>query len=256
MLTPVAGKIVIVTGASRGIGLGIARVFAHCGARVAVVARSIGTAGQCAQALRDDGGDVQAFAADVTDQASMRSLAEDVARHFGGIDIVCANAGIFPSVAIEDMSAGAWDEVLNTNARSALFTVQACLPWLRQARSPRVILTSSITGPLTGYPGWSHYAASKAAQLGFMRTAALELAKYRITVNAVLPGNIATEGLAQMGADYQQQMSAAIPLKRLGTVDDVAWAVCFLASEEAAFITGQTLVVDGGQTLPENLSAA
>jgi len=246
------GKVVLVTGASRGIGKGIARGFARSGARVAVVARDLGAAREAAAALQSEGGQASGFAADVTDRAAVHALAQAVAGHFGGIDVAVANAGIFPSVALEDMSADDWDRVMNTNARSALFTVQACLPWLKKAPAPRVILTSSITGPITGYPGWSHYAASKAAQLGFMRTAALELAPHRITVNAVLPGNIATEGLAGLGADYTQKMAASIPLGRLGSVDDIAAAVLFLASEGAAFITGQTLVVDGGQTLPEN----
>ena len=141
--------------------------------------------------------------------------------------------------------------MLNTNARGALYTVQACLPWLKQAEAGRVILTSSITGPVTGYPGWAHYAASKAAQLGFMRTAALELAHHDITINAVLPGNVLTEGLNEMGPDYLEQMTRSVPLRRLGSVRDIGWAALFLASREAGFITGQTLVIDGGQTLPK-----
>jgi 3-oxoacyl-[acyl-carrier protein] reductase len=118
-----------------------------------------------------------------------------------------------------------------------------------------VILTSSITGPITGFPGWTHYGASKAAQLGFMRTAAIELAASGITVNAVLPGNIATEGLAELGAGYVSQMTAAIPLGRLGSVDDIGYAALFLATDEAGYITGQTIVVDGGQVLPESAEA-
>jgi len=117
------------------------------------------------------------------------------------------------------------------------------------------VLTSSITGPLTGYPGWSHYGATKAGMLGFMRTAALELARFKITINAVLPGNVLTEGVRDLGQDYINATTASIPLKRLGTVEEIGHAVAFLASEEAGFITGQTLVVDGGQTLPESLQA-
>ena len=113
-------------------------------------------------------------------------------------------------------------------------------------------MTSSITGPITGFPGWSHYGASKAAQIGFIRTAAIELSQYGITINAVLPGNIETEGLSELGEDYRRQMINSIPLKRLGTPDDVGFAVSFFASPEAGFITGQTLVVDGGQVLPES----
>jgi 3-oxoacyl-[acyl-carrier protein] reductase len=118
-----------------------------------------------------------------------------------------------------------------------------------------VILTSSITGPITGFPGWSHYGATKAAQLGFLRTAAIELAGHGITVNAVMPGNIETEGLAEMGEEYREKMESAIPLKRLGTVADIGNAALFLASDEAGYITGQTIVVDGGQILPESLMA-
>ena len=112
-----------------------------------------------------------------------------------------------------------------------------------------------ITGPITGFPGWAHYGASKAGQLGFMRTAAIELAASGITVNAVLPGNIVTEGLDDLGDEYQAQMAASIPLRRLGTVEEIGYAALFLATDEAGYITGQTIVVDGGQVLPESLSA-
>ena len=114
---------------------------------------------------------------------------------------------------------------------------------------------SSITGPITGFPGWTHYGASKAGQLGFLRTAAIELAASNITINAVMPGNIKTEGLDGMGADYLKQMAASIPLKRLGEVEDIAHAALFFATDEAAYITGQTIVIDGGQVLPESLAA-
>jgi 3-oxoacyl-[acyl-carrier protein] reductase len=118
-----------------------------------------------------------------------------------------------------------------------------------------VIQTSSITGPVTGYPGWAHYGASKAGQLGFMRTAAIELAASGITVNAIMPGNIVTEGLADLGDEYLRQMTGSIPLRRLGTVSEIGHTALFLASDEAGYITGQTIVVDGGQVLPESLAA-
>ena len=136
-----------------------------------------------------------------------------------------------------------------------MLSVQACLPHLKASGHGRVILTSSITGPVTGYPGWSHYGASKSAQLGFMRTAAIELAPMKITVNAVLPGNIATEGLADLGPEYRAAMEMSIPQRRLGDVEDIGNAALFFASDEAAYITGQALVVDGGQILPESLAA-
>jgi 3-oxoacyl-[acyl-carrier protein] reductase len=147
------------------------------------------------------------------------------------------------------------DAVLGTNVKGTILAVTACLDALTSSGRGRVVVTSSITGPITGFPGWAHYGASKAAQLGFVRTAAIELARRRITVNAVLPGNVITEGLAEMGQDYLDGMAAAIPAGRLGTVDDIGHACLFLATEEAGFITGQTLVVDGGQVLPESPDA-
>jgi len=173
----------------------------------------------------------------------------------GGIDVLCANAGVFPDSRLADMTEQILDQVLGTNLKGTVLSVQACLPALARSGRGRVILTSSITGPITGYPGWTHYGASKAGQLGFMRTAAIELAPSRITVNAVLPGNIITEGLAELGEDYADKMAASIPLRRLGSVDDIGYAALFLASEEAGYITGQTIVVDGGQVLPETLEA-
>jgi 3-oxoacyl-[acyl-carrier protein] reductase len=136
-----------------------------------------------------------------------------------------------------------------------MLSVQACLPALEKSGNGRIIITSSITGPVTGFPGWSHYGASKAAQLGFMRTAAIELAPKGITVNAVLPGNIATEGLADMGPEYRKVMEASVPQGRLGEVDDIGNAALFFATKEAAYVTGQALVIDGGQILPESLAA-
>ena len=136
-----------------------------------------------------------------------------------------------------------------------MLSVKACLPELERSGHGRVILTCSITGPITGFPGWSHYGATKAAQLGFLRTACIELAPKRITVNAVLPGNVVSEGLDELGDDYRPQMEASIPLGRLGTVEEIGAAALFLATDEAGYITGQTIVVDGGQTLPESLMA-
>jgi 3-oxoacyl-[acyl-carrier protein] reductase len=145
--------------------------------------------------------------------------------------------------------------VLAVNFKGTVFIVQAALSALAASGHGRVIVTSSITGPVTGFPGWSHYGASKAAQLGFIRTAAIELAAKQITINAVLPGNIVTEGLIEMGQEYMDQMAASIPARKLGSVADIGNAVLFFATDEAAYITGQTLVVDGGQILPESSDA-
>jgi 3-oxoacyl-[acyl-carrier protein] reductase len=154
-----------------------------------------------------------------------------------------------------EMDPAEWDQVMGTNLRSAFLTVKACIPYFEKAGKGRVILTSSITGPITGFPGWAHYGASKAGQLGFMRTACMELARYNTTINAVMPGNIYTEGLQDLGQEYLDTMAASIPLKRLGAVADIGNAALFFASDEAAYITGQQIVVDGGQTIPESLEA-
>jgi len=249
------GKSVIVTGGSKGIGKGIARVFAQHGSKVLIVARDLKTAESCAAELAREGGTISTFAADVSSLKDMEAMAKTANDRHGGIDVLCANAGIFPPAKLEDMSPEQWDAVMSVNLKGSFLSVKACVPYLKNSSQPRIVLTSSITGPVTGYPGWTHYGASKAGQLGFMHTACIELAKYRITVNAVLPGNIVTEGLAELGEDYQRSMAASVPLKRLGTVDDIGHAALFLASKEAAYITGQTIIVDGGQILPESLEA-
>jgi 3-oxoacyl-[acyl-carrier protein] reductase len=252
MLTSLEGKSVVVTGASKGIGKGIARVFARHGAKVLIVARHADQAEACAKEL---GAGASAFAADVTKLDGMEAMAKAAAERHGGIDLLCANAGVFPQAKIEELSAEQWDQVLGTNLKGTFLAVKACLPYLKKADGGRVVVTSSITGPVTGFPGWTHYGASKAGQLGFLKTAAIELAKYGITINAVMPGNIITEGLEGLGADYLKTMAASIPLKRLGSVEDIGYAALFFASREAAYITGQTIVVDGGQILPESLEA-
>jgi 3-oxoacyl-[acyl-carrier protein] reductase len=255
MLTSLDGRSALVTGASKGIGKGIARVFARHGAKVMVVARHIDAAEATAKQIRDAGGTASAFAADVRDLASMEAAAAAARAKHGGLDILCANAGIFPQAKLETMTPEQWDEVIDTNLKGTFISVKAAIPYLKESSQGRIVVTSSITGPVTGFPGWTHYGASKAGQLGFLHTACIELAKYGITVNAVLPGNIVTEGLEGLGADYLKTMAVSIPLKRLGSVEDIGYAALFLASKEAAYITGQTIVVDGGQILPESLEA-
>jgi 3-oxoacyl-[acyl-carrier protein] reductase len=255
MFTPITGRSVVVTGGSRGIGRGIARVFARAGARVLVVARGEDAARETVDAITADGGRASYLLADLADPGSAEALARAALERHGGVDVLCCNAGIYPAALLRDLTAEDIDLVLAVNVRSMMLSVRACLPAMERSGGGRVILTSSITGPITGYPGWSHYGASKAAQLGFLRSAAIELARARITINAVLPGNIVTEGLEDLGEDYLRQMERSIPLGRLGSVEDVANAALFLASDEAGYITGQTIVVDGGQVLPESLTA-
>ena len=254
MFTSIAGRAVVVTGGTRGIGKGIASVFARNGARVLLTGRDKQAAKATVAELGAGGAEVSYVLADVSRRADCERMAQVAAERLGGVDVLCANAGIFPDARLADMTDADIEQVFGTNLKGCILSVQACLPALTASGRGRVILTSSITGPITGFPGWSHYGASKAGQLGFMRTAAIELAASGITVNAVMPGNIITEGLADLGEDYLAQMSASIPLRRLGSVDDIGHAALFLASEEAGYITGQTIVVDGGQGLPEALA--
>jgi 3-oxoacyl-[acyl-carrier protein] reductase len=242
----------IVTGGTKGIGKGLAQGFAEAGYAVLVVARDGKEADAVAAWI---GRGATAFAADVADGESTKRMAAVAIERYGSIDVLCANAGIFPAAKLDAMTEADFDLVIGTNLKGTFLSVAAVLPMMKARRSGRIVLTSSITGPITGYPGWSHYGASKAGQLGFMRTAAIELAPFGITMNAVMPGNIMTEGLDGMGQEYIDKMCGSIPMKRLGTVADIAAAALFFASDAAAYITGQTLVVDGGQVLPESLGA-
>lgn len=255
MLTSIKDRSVIVTGASKGIGKGIARVFAAQGAKVMIVARGEDAAKATAKQINDEGGTAQYTLCDVTDWQSVQDMVKSTADAFGGVDVLCANAGIFPQCKMIDMDPEQWDHVMATNLKSSFLCVKACIPHFESAGKGRVVLTSSITGPVTGFPGWSHYGASKSGQLGFLKTASMELSKYNTTINAVMPGNIYTEGLQDLGQDYLDTMAASIPLKRLGQVEDIGNAALFFASDEAGYITGQTIIVDGGQILPESLEA-
>lgn len=252
MFTSVTDRSVIVTGGSKGIGRGIAQVFADAGAKVLVAGRDEESLRTAVDGL---GAKASYAVADVADRAQCDQLAAVAVERHGGIDVLCANAGIFPSTRLEDMTPDDLELVIGTNLKGTVYSVQACLPALTASGSGRIVITSSITGPHTGYPGWSHYGASKAAQLGFVRTAAMELAPRKVTINAVLPGNIATEGLDDLGQEYLDSMAATVPQNRLGSVADIGHAALFFATDEAGYITGQSLIVDGGQVLPESLMA-
>ena len=255
MLTSINGRSVIVTGGSKGIGYGIAQVFAAQGARVMIASRGEQDGNTAVDGLRAAGGIAEFCQCDVSDWDSVRNMVDKTADAFGGLDILCANAGAFPQTKMIDMDPDEWDQVMATNLKSAFLCVKASIPHFEKAGGGRVVLTSSITGPVTGYPGWSHYGASKSGQLGFLKTACMELSRYNVTINAVMPGNIYTEGLQDLGQDYLDTMAASIPLKRLGDVADIGNAALFFASDEAGYITGQTIIVDGGQILPESLEA-
>jgi 3-oxoacyl-[acyl-carrier protein] reductase len=244
-------QVAVVTGAARGIGRGIAAVLAAEGAHVVVVDLDTDLGEVVADELRATGAEASAVAADVTDRDSVEAMASRVATELGRIDIVAANAGIYPFASLTTIDEAMWDRVMDLNVGGAVRTVQACLPSMVARAYGRIVLTSSITGPVTGQVGFAHYGASKAAMLGFMRSAAVELAKSGVTVNAVLPGNVSTPGFAGTSDEHQRRMLSSIPMGRYAEPEEVGWAVRFLASPEAGYITGQTLIVDGGQVLPE-----
>jgi 3-oxoacyl-[acyl-carrier protein] reductase len=255
MFTPITGRSVLVTGGTKGIGKGIARVFAGAGANVVITGRDEALGAAAVADLAGLAGSVSFARGDVTTQADCARVVATAVERNGGLDVLCANAGIFPMSRLAEMAADEIDAIFATNVKGCMLSVQAAIDALGRSGHGRVILTSSITGPLSGFPGWSHYGATKSAQLGFIKSAAIELAPLRITVNAVLPGNVETEGLAELGPEYRASMESSIPQGRLGSVDDIGNAALFFASDEASFITGQALTVDGGQMLPESLMA-
>jgi 3-oxoacyl-[acyl-carrier protein] reductase len=255
MFNSLQGRSAIVTGGSKGIGRGIAETFARAGVNVVITGRTQADIVGTVAGLAGLPGTVTGVAADVTSPEDCRRVVATATERNGGLDIVCANAGIFPSGRLQDLTPEDIEQVLGVNFKGTVYIVQAALDALTASGHGRVIITSSITGPITGFPGWSHYGASKAAQMGFLRTAAIELAPKKITVNAVLPGNIITEGLVEMGQTYMDQMAASVPAGKLGEVADIGNAALFFATDEASYITGQSLVVDGGQILPESPEA-
>lgn len=249
------GQTAVVTGGANGVGRGIASILAREGARVAIADIDLAAAEAVAGTLTGEGHEALAVAVDVTDATSTRTMATTAREALGPVTILAANAGIYPPVRLGEMDDASWNRVMDINVKGALHAIQACLPSMLEAGWGRIALTSSVTGPITGYPGFAHYGASKAAMLGMMRSIALEVVARGITINAVLPGNVLTEGLRALGEEHMRRMEAAIPMGELVEPEDVGWAVRFLVSHEARRITGQTLVIDGGQVLPESPEA-
>jgi 3-oxoacyl-[acyl-carrier protein] reductase len=244
-------RIAIVIGAARGIGAGIAEVFAEEGARL-VLGDPLVAEGEATAARLGKLTETLFRPMDVSSAADNRALVEATLARFGRVDILVQNAGIYPMTAIADISEAEWDRVLAVNLKGVFLAYQACLKPMQAQRYGRCVFTSSITGPRVTAPGHGHYSASKAGILGFVRAAALEAAPYGITVNGVEPGNIRTEGLEKnRSPEFIRTMEAAVPLGRLGTPRDVGHACAFLASEEAAYITGTSIVIDGGQIIVE-----
>jgi 3-oxoacyl-[acyl-carrier protein] reductase len=250
------GKVVLVTGGAQGIGRGIAEAFAACGAEVAIADLRFEAARDTAARIAAAGGRARPYEADMGERKQIDRLVAAIERDHRRLDVVVHNAAYFPLTAFRDITPAILERTLAVNLAALFWLTQAAVPAFVRQGSGRVLATSSVTGPRVAYPGLAHYAASKAGVNGFIRAAALELAKDRITVNGVEPGMIRTPAMDNLGdSELNQRIGRAIPLGRLGEPSDIAAAMLFLASDAASYITGQTIVVDGGATLPESTAA-
>ncbi len=239
-------QVAIVTGAGRGIGRAIALRFASEGARVACVSRTEENARKIADEINTTRADAaKAYAVDVADHAAVQKIAAPVLEHFGRVDILVNNAGVTRDALVMRMSAEDWDAVINTNLRGAFSFTHAFVRTMTKQRCGRIINISSVIG-LMGNAGQTNYGASKAGLIGFTKSLARELAGRNITVNAVAPGFVITDMTAGLSDQIKETIHSKIPLGRTGTPEEIAGAVAFLASADAAYITGQVLCVDGG----------
>lgn len=245
MKIDLSGKVALVTGSTRGIGRAIAETLVSCGAKVAVVGRDQGKADEVAAQI---GGESRGFACDISDPAAVTALIGAVETAFGQVDILVNNAGITKDNLMLRMKDEDWDAVLNTNLRSAFIAIRAAQRGMMKRRWGRIINIASVVG-LVGNAGQANYAASKAGLIGLSKTVAKELSSRNILCNVVAPGFIGTEMTDAMTPEAKKGMLGQIPLDRLGSPQDIAGVVAFLASEHAGYITGQVLTVDGGMVM-------
>jgi 3-oxoacyl-[acyl-carrier protein] reductase len=244
-LPSLTDRVALVTGASQGIGRAVALRLAAEGAHVALAARNMDKLAEVAAEIAAAGGTAQAFALDMANEESIKACAKAVVAHFGKLEILVNNAGITRDVLALRMKRHDWDDVINTNLTGAFLLTQACMSPMLKARWGRIINITSVVGE-TGQAGQANYAASKAGMIGLTKSLARELASRTITVNAVAPGYIETAMTAVLTDEQRHAMTSQVPLARAGTDRDIASAVAFLASEDASYVTGHTLDVNGG----------
>jgi 3-oxoacyl-[acyl-carrier protein] reductase len=244
MRLDLSNRVALVTGSTRGIGRGIAGTLAECGARVAVVGRELARS----EAVAEEIGEARGFAADVSDPASVAKLVADVEAAFGSVDVLVNNAGLTRDNLLMRLKDEDWDAVLDANLRGPFAAIRAASRGMMKRRWGRIVNVASIVG-IIGNKGQANYAASKAGLIGLTKSVAKELASRNILANAVAPGFIETDMTAAMTPEARSALTGQIPLERLGTPQDVAGIVAFLASDHAAYITGQVFVVDGGMVM-------
>jgi len=247
-------KVAIVTGGSRGIGKGIVISLISNGAKVVIMDLNEEdgklTESQINKNFKNS---VTFFKGDVSLKDDNIKAVENAISTYGRLDIVCANAGIYPLTWIKDISEKEWDEVMNVNLKGPFFLMQSAMNYFIKNKYGKVIFTSSITGTAVSASGHAHYAATKSGLLGLVKTAAVELSQHNININAIIPGNVMSEGMKlERGDDYIKSQASAIPLGRLAETNEIGSLVSFLASDDSSYITGQGIIIDGGQTLPEN----
>jgi 3-oxoacyl-[acyl-carrier protein] reductase len=241
-------KIAIVTGASQGIGKGIALALAKEGAKVVVVDIT-NKIDDVVNEIKGLNSDALGLIADVSNYNDTEKMGKEVINHFGRIDILVNNAGIYPFKPLAEMTEQEWDKVIGVNLKGVFNCTKSVLQKMIDQKSGNIVNIDSIAGAVVGFSGLVHYSASKGGVLGFTRSAALELSQYGIRVNAIAPGGILTPGTGAGSKDAMKQMEQSNPLKRIGMPEDIANLVVFLASEESANITGQLIVSDGGYTV-------
>lgn len=247
-----SGQTVLVTGGAQGIGRGIVEGFAASGARVLIADLQLEPAQALARELQGKGWEAQALGIDLADHRAIAAMLAGLER----LDILVHNAGYFPLTPFAEITPAILERTLAVNLSALFWLTQGALPLFERQGKGCVLVTSSVTGPRVAYPGLSHYAASKAGVNGFIRSAALELAKRKVRVNGVEPGMIRTPAMGNLGdGALSSDIARGVPLGRLGEPEDIAGAMLFLASEHSCYITGQTIIVDGGATLPESMAA-